>query len=336
MVCRGFGGYHLSFGKFRRSFARYRHSGSQSPKLSFRARGIGDKLHHRIGIHGFKGAEIAGIKLHAALDTYIHHNRIHDTKRGMWLDWQAQGVRVSSNVFYNNLIDEDVYCEVTHGPMLVDNNIFASPFSFQMHAQGTAFVNNIFCGRLVRNPELNRYTPYHMPHSTAIMGCTKVYGGDDRYYNNIFLKTGTDIYNGMPESFEEYFDTVKSKREFSMPRFFNFTETLQPAYVCGNLYANGAFAYEKEKNGITVTDVVQLVITEESDEVWAKLVCDPDIPTLKTANSHELAPTRISEGLYESPSGENIYLDTDITGAKRSDITMPGAIESFNVKVRVF
>ena len=47
----------------------------------------------------FYGYEIAGIKLHAALDVQIHDNCIHDCSLGMWLDWQAQGTRVSRNLF---------------------------------------------------------------------------------------------------------------------------------------------------------------------------------------------------------------------------------------------
>ena len=39
--------------------------------------------------------------------------------------------------------------------------------------------------------ELNRHTPYHVPHSTAIAGMTNFTGGDDRYYNNIFLRKKT-------------------------------------------------------------------------------------------------------------------------------------------------
>ena len=34
---------------------------------------------------------IAGIKLHAAIDVAVRHNRIHDCSLGTWLDWQAQG-----------------------------------------------------------------------------------------------------------------------------------------------------------------------------------------------------------------------------------------------------
>ena len=47
---------------------------------------------HHINIRGeFSGAEMAGIKLHAAIDTNIENNVIHDCNRGLWLDWEAQG-----------------------------------------------------------------------------------------------------------------------------------------------------------------------------------------------------------------------------------------------------
>ena len=48
----------------------------------------------------FYGYEIAGIKLHAAIDVTIRHNRIHDCSLGTWLDWQTQGTRISRNLFY--------------------------------------------------------------------------------------------------------------------------------------------------------------------------------------------------------------------------------------------
>ena len=58
----------------------------------------------------FYGYEIAGIKLHAAIDVVIRHNRIHDCSLGTWLDWQTQGTRVSRNLFYGN--NRDLFVEV--------------------------------------------------------------------------------------------------------------------------------------------------------------------------------------------------------------------------------
>ena len=95
----------------------------------------------------FYGHEIAGVKLHAAIDVHIHHNRIHDCSLGLWLDWQAQGARVSKNLFYAN--NRDLFVEVTHGPHLVDHNVLASRYALDNHAQGGAYVGNLFAGKIV-------------------------------------------------------------------------------------------------------------------------------------------------------------------------------------------
>ena len=133
----------------------------------------------------FYGYEIAGIKLHAAIDVTIRHNRIHDCSLGTWLDWQAQGTRVSRNLFYDNR--RDLFVEVSHGPYLVEHNVFASPASLELFSQGGAFVNNLVCGTVSLEPVLDRPTPFHVPHSTQVAGYAAIYGGDDRHVGNIYL-----------------------------------------------------------------------------------------------------------------------------------------------------
>lgn len=107
--------------------------------------------------HEFFGYEIAGIKLHAAIDVQILNNNIHNSTLGTWLDWQAQGVRVSGNLYYAN--DRDLMIEVTHGPYKVDNNIFASDYNFDNVAQGGAYIHNLCCGTMRRVACLDRSTP---------------------------------------------------------------------------------------------------------------------------------------------------------------------------------
>ncbi|NLL00009.1 MAG: DUF1565 domain-containing protein [Clostridiales bacterium] len=143
-------------------------------------------IHHKRLRHG---AEVAGIKLHGSLDTQICENKIYSSYRGVWLDWQAQGTRISKNVLFDNL-SEDLFVEVCHGPYMVDHNIFLSPMNFRNMAQGGAFVHNLFTGRFVVRSEITRITPYHFPHETAMAGYSNITGGDDRYYNNIFLGDG--------------------------------------------------------------------------------------------------------------------------------------------------
>ncbi|WP_238649482.1 right-handed parallel beta-helix repeat-containing protein [Paenibacillus piscarius] len=157
-------------------------------------------IHHKRIFHG---AEVAGIKLHASLDTQISGNVIYSSYRALWLDWQAQGTRISRNVFYDNL-SEDFFMEVCHGPYMVDHNLFLSPMNFRNMAQGGAFVHNLFAGRFVVRSELTRYTPYHMPHETAVAGYSNIAGGDDRYYNNIFLRDEDTDNEVVPMTFFEH------------------------------------------------------------------------------------------------------------------------------------
>ena len=60
-----------------------------------------------------------------AIDTEISHNHIYRTCLGIWLDWMAQGTRVTRNLLHDNE-HADLFVEVDHGPFLVDNNLFLS------------------------------------------------------------------------------------------------------------------------------------------------------------------------------------------------------------------
>ena len=132
----------------------------------------------------FSGAEIGGIKFHAAIDTYIGKNRIHNCGRGIWLDWMTQGTRVSQNIMYGNDL-EDIFLEVNHGPFVVDNNIFLSPVSIRTQSEGGAYVHNLITGSVIMWPEPDRFTPYFLPHSTDVAALTTILSGDDRFFNNV-------------------------------------------------------------------------------------------------------------------------------------------------------
>ena len=281
--------------------------------------------------HEFFGHEIAGIKLHAAIDVKIHHNRIHNCTLGTWLDWQAQGVRVSSNLYYSN--DRDLMVEVSHGPYLVDNNIFASYYSFDNASQGGAYVNNLSCGkmRLLKVPD--RSTPYHFPHTTQVAGTAVVYGGDDRFYNNIFVggegikDCGTDGYNPNTASYEEYVEQVLSH---GIGDLEVFQKTEQPAYIDANAYLNGAEGFDREKNGYHSKAFDPGVkITEEEDAVYLEMNVEKemlDIPA-KAVSTETLGTVRIVDAIFDDPNGDPIVLDTDYTGAHRTEKPVVGPIE---------
>lgn len=73
----------------------------------------------------------------------VRNNHIHHCWRGIWLDWMAQGARITSNLLHDNRITQDIFMEVNHGPYLVDNNILLSPASVRDLSQGGAYVYNL-------------------------------------------------------------------------------------------------------------------------------------------------------------------------------------------------
>ena len=107
-------------------------------------------IHHINNKQNLAGAEIGGIKMHAAIDVIFRRNHIHNCTRGLWLDWQAQGTRVTGNLFHDNAlpndfeagddavtsVGEDIFVEVSHGPTLIDHNILLSDRALKIATQG--------------------------------------------------------------------------------------------------------------------------------------------------------------------------------------------------------
>ena len=171
-------------------------------------------IHHINNKRNLAGAEIGGIKFHAAIDVIIRNNHFHHCVRGIWLDWQTQGTRVSANLFHDNCmprdyllqrkntmglgLGEDIFIEIAHGPCLVDNNILLSERAIKLPTQGVAFVHNLIAGSVtavgkgVKNGsqkyDSTRYTPIHLPHRTEITGFMSILHGDVRFYNNVFVQ----------------------------------------------------------------------------------------------------------------------------------------------------
>ena len=168
-------------------------------------------IHHINNMQQLGGAEIAAIKLHAAIDVTMRRNHIHHSTMGIWCDWQAQGTRISQNLFHDNhapsedipmamgaMMSQDVFIEVSHGPTLIDNNVMLSKASVRIAAEGVAVVHNLIRGvftavgggtdMTVKGVNQPRYTPYHIPHRTEVAGFMTILHGDDRIYNNIFIQ----------------------------------------------------------------------------------------------------------------------------------------------------
>ena len=283
---------------------------------------------YNIGIkHEFFGWEVAGIKFHAPIDTEIFENRVHNCVFGFWMDWQAQGTRISRNLFYNNVTDGNI--EVTHGPCIVDHNIMLSEFGLDNHAQGTAFVNNLICGRMHKVKVLDRATPYHVPHSTAVAGYAYVYCGDERIYNNIFVGVGeykhekafygTAGYNCNPSSYENYLNQFDFSDGFDHE---NYATLEQAVYINRNVYLNGAEAYDKEEvNYMNPNNDPNIKVIEEGNQVYLEFELLEEVLNIQghTQKTETLGKVRIVDAIYDAPDGSALVLNQDYCGEYKSE-----------------
>ncbi len=242
----------------------------------------------------FTGAEMAGIKLHGAIDVEISHNHIYRTCRGLWLDWMAQGTRVSRNLFHDNA-DQDLFVEVDHGPFLVDNNFFLSPTTLLSVSQGGAYVHNLIAGRLNSNPFDGRLTPFHKPHSTELAGMHDNPNGDDRYYNNIFV----EHWNSAP------YDTAKF-----------------PVAMQGNLFLKGAMPAKAEAAPrVNASFDPAIKLLEKPDGWYLSLNSDPAssaAPARQLVTSELLGKAKVSACAYENPDASPLRIDADYFGKPRN------------------
>ena len=321
-------------------------------------------IHHINNMMELGGAEIAGIKMHAAIDVIYRRNHIHHCTMGIWCDWEAQGTRITQNLFHDNqrpesarqlkggMMSQDIFVEVGHGPTLIDNNILLSDATLRMATEGVAMVHNLICGALTCVGEGTgpRYTPYHIPHRTEVMGFMTILHGDDRFYNNIFVQKwpsrpfttlrdsseGTDEENRevgthVLDEYPVYDEWIKM---FDMDTDTPDMAELEPAHsaklpvwVKGNVYFNGAKAYKKETDNLVDTE----------HEVTVDLNMEEGCPVLSTnlydflgdfadgmVNSDILGYAFEPEERFENPDGTDIVFDTDYFGNHRGIRVLPG------------
>ncbi|MFO8014289.1 MAG: right-handed parallel beta-helix repeat-containing protein [Phycisphaerae bacterium] len=243
----------------------------------------------------FTGAEMAGIKIHAAIDTTIRRNHIHHTSRGIWLDWMAQGTRVTRNLLHDNGPREDLFVEVNHGPFLVDHNLFLSPTSLFDMSEGGAYVHNLFAGRIGQRPELRRETPFHPPHATKVAGLRNIQGGDDRFYNNIFVGT-----SGLAA----------------------YDDAARPVHMHGNVFLKGARPSKHEADPLVREEVdpgIRLVQSSDGvaleialEKAWAEKAPRHLVTTAR------LGRTVVPDLPYEQPDGSPYRIDSDYFGRERN------------------
>lgn len=324
-------------------------------------------IHHINNMQELGGAEISGIKLHAAIDVTIRRNHIHHSTMGIWCDWEAQGARITQNLMHHNerpafcdwapggMFSQDIFVEVGHGPTLIDNNILLSQVSLNIATEGVAMVHNLIMGPLVKvgGGTGARYTPYHIRHRTEVAGFMTILHGDDRFYNNIFVQgrpADEPVKEGGPEAHERVvgtwcFDDYPTYDEWiswfdldvkrpDMGKLAEYHERRHlPVWCDGNAYLAGAKAWKHEKH----------CLVNEDEKVFVELVEDEEGYHLHTnvydflkefedgiIDSDILGKAFEPDQRFENPDGSAITFDRDYYGNHRGLRTIPGPFASAN------
>ena len=265
-------------------------------------------IHHVCNSQQLGGAETAGIKLHAAIDVTIRRNHIHNCIMGVWLDWEAQGARISQNLMHDNwrpagleqargaMFSTDVFIEVGHGPTLIDNNVLMSPVSVTIPSEGIACVHNLMLGAfslinsgvdsVINGQREPRYTPYHIRHRTEVAGFMTILHGDDRIYNNLFIQAypvtdkekkptdadyqivGTAPFDIFP-TYEEWLKPFLPGDKPDMGGLALAHFGHLPVWVDGNAYFNGATVCKHEQHKLNDKRSKIRIELVEKDGHWS-------------------------------------------------------------------
>ena len=246
----------------------------------------------------------------------------------------AQGTRVSGNLFHDNSA-EDIYVEVNHGPFLVDNNLLLSSRSLWDMSEGGAYVHNLITGKIDNWFDMKRLTPHMQSHSTAIAGLTVTQGGDNRFFNNIFVGQGlpgdTPLRMVNPQTSITGFGLwVYDTRDFLLQ-------------AGGNVYYYGAQPYSKESNPVILPSTnpnVKVVV--EGGQTFIQFNFGPGTKQVSTkpVTTALLGKAKIAGLAFENADGSPLQIDVDYFGRRRNKShPTPGPIEDpslGNLKMNVW
>ncbi|MCF0134202.1 MAG: right-handed parallel beta-helix repeat-containing protein [Blautia sp.] len=329
-------------------------------------------IHHINNMMELGGAEIAGIKLHAAIDVIMRRNHIHHSTMGIWTDWEAQGTRISQNLMHDNqkpdfarpleggMMSQDIFVEVGHGPTLIDHNLLLSEVSLRCATEGIAMVHNLICGAFTEVGKgtdhvcdgvlRQRYTPYHIPHRTEVMGFMTILHGDDRFYNNIFVQkwpgesvtirsdseevymtenreVGTHVFDEY-ETYDEWirhFELDNETPDMQKLAIYHFRPL--PVWCEGNVYLAGASACKKENRCVVVKDAkVSVEISEQDGHtiLTTNLYDYMQDFEVSLISSDTLGEAFEPEERFENPDGSDIIFRYDYLGESRGLHVIPG------------
>jgi hypothetical protein len=277
---------------------------------------IGNTI-YEIGMNRWiSGPDVAGLKLLGSNDVLIKNNHFYRCGGygGLWLDWMAQGTRVTGNLFHDN--DRDVFVEVNHGPFLLDNNILLSDMALWESSEGGAYVHNLISGEIKLREEV-RFIPYFKAHTLEDMKLSNFTHRDERHHNNLIIG-----YSGL---------SVYSKEDLNIQSV-------------GNVFLAGAKPSIHDKGALIDEGFnPQPKLEKKADGWWLTMDVDPSWITRQNrvlVTTDILGRAMVPDQAYENPDGSPLQIDKDYSEKIRnSENPAPGpfrAHEAWKIHLKVW
>jgi alpha-L-arabinofuranosidase len=279
----------------------------------------------------FWGHEIAAIKFHNGVDLIIEGNYIGNSNnvRALWIDFGNQNIRLS-----RNFIGVQIFIEMNHGPILIDNNILEGVYINRGSGAITMAHNllNIDNFRYTHDPY--RKSAYYKAHTRETVMRELSFVRDERWYNNIFIKKGLDSLRiNQPASAD-----IQVTRTTPPPPIQLGIDPLTTNYGCAadyNLYLNRAKPHDTyDKNSIASSFNPEYSVRDEGGDVTITFLMNEDAlkingPLITTDFLGIYDPMKLR---MENNDGSPITVDMDISGRPRNKAN-PGVGPFADLKV---
>jgi hypothetical protein len=150
----------------------------------------------------------------------------------------------------------------------------------------------------------------------------KIKGGDDRFYNNLFVG------NGQPASNQP---TGKNLEWISSYGLWGYDTRDLPLCVGGNVFYSWAQPYAKETNATVLADNPKVKLVAQNDHLFLQLTVGKELEQANTSlvTTARLGSAAIPSLPYQNPDGTPLQIDTDYLANRRSPTNpTPGPFEN--------
>ena len=185
-------------------------------------------------------------------------------------------------------------------------------------SEGGTYAHNLLTGKIDNWYDMGRLTPHLQPHETAVAGLTITQGGDNRYFNNIFI--GQGLPGDAPVA------AAGPKKSITGFGLWVYDARNSAPQTGGNVYLYGARPYSKELAPLTLAEVDPAVkLVEKAGGWYLEMTSDKAWnggAKRELVTTALLGMTAISKLPFENPDGSPVKIDGDYFGKPRESATL--------------